>query len=88
MADGVGERIDGNVRLKDNGTLMCAHCECALEGTPTDYLAQLPVYEGPPREAGPHIFANPAIYVDAEVVFRQYYCPGCYTAFQTEVVPR
>jgi hypothetical protein len=28
------------------------------------------------------------VYIDAEVVFRQYYCPGCYTAFRTEVVPR
>ena len=83
-----GERVDGNVRLKDDGTLTCVHCEGALEGTPADYLAFLPLHEGRPAEAGPHIFADPAIYVDAEVVFRQYYCPGCFTAFQTEVVPR
>jgi len=83
-----GERVDGNVRLNDDGTLRCAHCECALEGTPSDYLGLLPFHEGPPAEAGPHIFANPAVYVDADVVFRQHYCPGCYTAFQTEVVPR
>ena len=83
-----GERVNGNVRLKDDGTLICAHCEASLEGTPTNYVALLPVHEGRPAEAGPHIFADPSVYIDQEVVFRQYYCPGCYTAFQTEVVPR
>ena len=88
MTGAAGERVDGNVRLTAGGALMCAHCGCMLEGTPSDYLGLLPVYEGRPAEAGPHIFASPAIYIDAEVVFRQYYCPGCYTAFQTEIVPR
>jgi N-methylhydantoinase B len=88
MTGVIGKRVDGNVRLKDDGTLICAHCQCALAGTQADYLSLLPIHEGPPAEAGPHIFANPAVYVDAEVVFRQSYCPGCYTAFQTEVVPR
>jgi N-methylhydantoinase B len=83
-----GVRVNYNVRLKSDGTLECAHCQQKLEGTPTGYLALLPIHEGPPANAGPHIFANPAVYVDAEVVFRQYYCPGCYTAVQSEVVPR
>jgi N-methylhydantoinase B len=88
MTAAAGERVDGNVRLTADRALMCAHCGCLLEGTPSDYQALLPVHEGPPTEAGPHIFANPAMYIDAEVVFRQYYCPGCRTAFRTEIVPR
>jgi len=43
--------------------------------------------EGKPEEAGPQIFAEPWRYVDAKVVFRQYCCPGCATAFMTQVVP-
>ena len=80
-------RVNGSVRVREDGSLCCAHCGGTLPGTPATYLAQIPVHVGPPRETGPHIFADPAVYVDAEVVFRQYYCPSCYTALQSEVVP-
>ena len=45
------------------------------------------VHEGPSTEAGPQIIANPADYVDAPVVFRQYCCPSCWTALYSGVVP-
>jgi N-methylhydantoinase B len=88
MTSSTGVRVDYNVRLLRDGTLECVHCQQKLEGTPSDFLSSLPVHEGPPNEAGPHIFANPAVYIDEEVVFRQYYCPGCFTALRSEVVPR
>jgi N-methylhydantoinase B len=81
-------RINANVARGTTGTLSCSHCRQELEGTPDDYLTHLPHYEGPVTEAGPQVFPDSAVYIDAEVVFRQYYCPGCYTAFRTEVVPR
>ena len=31
-------------------------------------------------KAGPHIWHDPLEYVDAEIVFRQLFCPGCLTA--------
>ena len=37
--------------------------------------------------SGPQIIANPADYVDTPVVFRQYCCPGCWTALYSAVVP-
>ena len=80
-------RVGFNVRARADGSLACAHCERDLPGTPATYLSQVPRYVGPTREGGPMVFADPAVYVDAEVVFRQYYCPGCYTALHTEVVP-
>lgn len=81
--ENVGRReVDGRV------TLFCTHCGHDLEGGIDDYLTKLPMYEGPLTEAGPQVFANSAIFVDEPVVFRQYYCPGCYTVFLTEVVPK
>ena len=53
---------------------------------PGDTLA-LAVREGTPAEAGPQILADPADYVDAPVVFRQYCCPSCWTALYSAVVP-
>jgi N-methylhydantoinase B len=44
-------------------------------------------YEGPPAEAGPQIWADSAVYLDAPVVFRQLCCPGCGTAMLSTVVP-
>jgi N-methylhydantoinase B len=65
----------------------CRHCAEVLGGSgPGDTLA-LAVHEGPPAEAGPQILADPADYVDVPVVFRQYYCPGCWTALYSAVVP-
>jgi N-methylhydantoinase B len=46
-----------------------------------------PVATAPRSSAGPQIIANPADYVDAPVVFRQYCCPSCWTALYSAVVP-
>ena len=81
-----------------SGTIVaCRHCAEILGGPdpggpdpggtdPGEPLA-LALYEGPPAEAGPQIIANPADYVDAPVVFRQYCCPSCWTALYSAVVP-
>jgi N-methylhydantoinase B len=53
---------------------------------PGDTVA-LARYEGPSAEAGPQIIADPADYVDAPIVFRQYCCPSCWTALYSAVVP-
>jgi N-methylhydantoinase B len=85
-------RLDDNLvqapAPSGSGTIVaCRHCAEILGGSgPGDPLA-LAVYEGPPAEAGPQIIANPADYVDAPVVFRQYCCPSCWTAFYSAVVP-
>jgi N-methylhydantoinase B len=65
----------------------CRHCAEILGGTGPDDTLTLAVHEGPPTEAGPQIVADPADYVDAPVVFRQYCCPGCWTALYSAVVP-
>ena len=49
--------------------------------------ARLARFDGPPADAGPQIITDPADYVDDEVVFRQFCCPGCWTAVYSAVVP-
>ena len=87
----ISERVNENVgRRNDDGksTLFCTHCGQELVGNADDYLSKLPRYEGPLTDAGPQVFADSAVFVDTPVVFRQAYCPGCYTVFLTEVVPK
>jgi N-methylhydantoinase B len=80
-------RLNGSVRVRPDGSLLCAHCESDLPGVASTYLSLVPVHVGPPSEGGPRINADPRVWVDAEVVFRQYYCPSCWMALQTEVAP-
>ena len=83
-----GTRVNSNVvRTADGASLTCAHCHHELQGTGADYLSYLPRREGPVTDVGPQVFPDSAVFIDIEVVFRQYYCPGCFTAFHTEVVP-
>jgi N-methylhydantoinase B len=86
-------RIDDNlveVPGPDGATVVaCRHCATvlgtAVDGAEADLA--LAVHDGPPTEAGPQITAAAADYVDAAVVFRQYCCPGCWTALSSAVVP-
>ena len=87
-----GRRLDDNLVQAPapggSGTIVaCRHCAEILGGSdPGDTLA-LARYEGPSAEAGPQIIADPADYVDAPIVFRQYCCPSCWTALYSAVVP-
>ena len=67
--------------------LACRHCGYEISHGGEDYERRLAMVEGKPEEAGPQVSAEPWRYIDAKVVFRQYCCPGCATAFVTQVVP-
>lgn len=82
----VSPRVNSNV-ARSGDSLSCARCSHDFEGTAHDYLTRLPWYQGPVTDVGPHVFPDAAVYIDTPVVFRQFYCPGCYTALHTEVVP-
>ncbi|MER6173846.1 hydantoinase B/oxoprolinase family protein [Streptosporangium sp. NPDC001681] len=88
-----GERrpLDDNLKLAPDGeggsVVVCAHCDHPLGRWGENYLATLPRRAGSPGEAGPTAWADPADYVDVPIEFRQFYCPGCYTALLTQVVP-
>lgn len=89
-ATGDFQQIDGNVAIvKSNGNrvIQCVHCNHIIANGDQNYLDQLYAYEGNVTEGGPRIFADPSKYIDRKVVFRQYYCEGCFTALLTQIVP-
>lgn len=89
-ASGAFHALDGNVALaeKDGSrVIQCVHCSRVLAKADQNYLDHLHAYEGNVSEGGPQIFPDPAHYVDRKVVFRQYFCPGCFTALLTQIVP-
>jgi N-methylhydantoinase B len=84
------KRIDDNIGYVEEGgerKVVCNHCSHVLSDNGRDYLGKLARYEGPVSMAGPQVAPDSSVYVDARVVFRQYCCPSCFTAFHTEVVP-
>lgn len=84
---GSAGRLDDNLVEVTDGAgagIACRHCGERLGEADT---LRLVLYEGPSTDAGPQILADPADYVDAPVVSRQYCCPGCWTAVYSAVVP-
>lgn len=84
------ERIDDNVsRIREDGKLkvICNHCSRVLVEDGEEYVPTLARYDGPVAMAGPQVSPESQQYIDAEVTFRQFCCPGCFTAFSTLVVP-
>ncbi|MCF8570416.1 hydantoinase B/oxoprolinase family protein [Gordonia sp. HY002] len=82
-------RIDDNLaQLTVGGVKMiaCAHCGQILGDTDSGQLT-LAHYEGPSSDVGPQVISAPEEYVDAEIVFRQQCCPGCFTAVYSGIVP-
>jgi N-methylhydantoinase B len=85
-----GSRLDENlVLVDDEGTSVvgCAHCGQRLGDPRVGPELRLARFDGPPNSAGPQVTARPSDYVDDEVVFRQYCCPGCWTAIYSSIVP-
>jgi N-methylhydantoinase B len=80
-------RLDDNLAFEGQA-VGCAHCGHQLADLSVDTRLRLAVFEGASTEAGPQITSDPATYVDDEVVFRQFCCPGCWTAVYSAVVPK
>jgi N-methylhydantoinase B len=84
-----GRRLDDNlvaVGLDGTEQVACRHCASVLGSGAVGEL-DLVRHEGPVSEAGPQVVDAAGEYVDREVHFRQYCCPGCFTAISTAVVP-
>jgi N-methylhydantoinase B len=63
----------------------CRHCGQQLSG-PEKQLS-LAHSDSAAVGAGRHVRVDPAHYVDDEIVFREHFCPGCYTTLNAALVP-
>ncbi|MFJ6076312.1 hydantoinase B/oxoprolinase family protein [Streptomyces sp. NPDC093065] len=88
--DGV-HRLDDNLAFTETPegrTVVCLHCSTTIGPLEHGaFVAALARRDAPPTDAGPHIWHDPSVYVDREVVFRQLFCPGCLTTVNSRVVP-
>lgn len=65
----------------------CAKCGHGLGPVTDNYKDHCLRYDGPLQEAGP-LIGDPKRYVDDEMVFRQFFCPGCVLLIETEIARR
>jgi len=77
-------RVDLHLGLED-GRVVCRECGEDLCAADENYKLFALCDRKPLTEAGP-LLNDPAQYVDAEIEFRQYYCPGCATLLENEVI--
>ena len=77
-------RLDDNLDLHGE-EVRCRRC-CAPVGTATAWLEHALVRERSAQQGGSLLKAAPELFVDAPVVHRQAFCPGCLTLLMTEVV--
>jgi hypothetical protein len=77
-------RLDGNLYLLGH-EVRCSRCD-AVVGTADSWLANALIREAPAESGSTPAKAAPELFVDAPIVYRQAFCPGCTTALLTEVV--
>lgn len=62
----------------------CLRCEHSLGPVSANYKLSAKIEESALSEANRYI-GDPGRYVDVEMVFRRFYCPGCGVLLDTEV---
>jgi N-methylhydantoinase B len=73
-------------RDRESAVTVCRHCGQRL--STDDGTLTLASCDATPDTAGPGVRSDAAHYVDTDVVFRQYFCPGCFTCVASGLVPR
>lgn len=69
----------------DDGRVVCRSCDADLCAVDENYKLHALCDRTPLAEAGP-LVNDPAEYVDDDIEFRQFYCPGCGTLLENEVI--
>jgi acetone carboxylase gamma subunit len=77
-------QIDHHLAI-DGGSIVCRGCGHVL-GPADRNFKEGAVRRDLPIEAANPLIVDPAIFIDDEVVFRQYVCPGCATLLENEVI--
>lgn len=79
-------QIDVHLAVDDErDAVVCRRCDEAICDADENYKLHALCERKPVTEAGP-LANDPSEYVDEEMEFRQYYCPGCGTLLENEVI--
>jgi N-methylhydantoinase B len=77
--------LDQHLEIDDDGTVVCRKCAHTLGPATENYKTYAVRKDRPITDANP-LIVDPDIFIDDEVVFRQYFCPGCATLLENEVI--
>ncbi|WP_168879872.1 hypothetical protein [Rhizobium sp. P28RR-XV] len=80
-------KINDNVMLQEDGTVVCVHCDNELGTQPGDPFATATRREQPSQAAGPGVRAPASHFTDRPIGLRQVFCPQCYVLLATEIAP-
>lgn len=77
-------QLDHHLAIRD-GSIVCRKCDHVLCGADRNFKEGAIRWDRPIQDANP-LIVDPATFIDDEVVFRQYICPGCATLLENEVI--
>jgi len=78
------KQMDLHLAIED-GRVVCRSCGEDICAAEENYKLHSLCERKPLTEAGA-LVNDPAVYVDDEMEFRQFYCPGCATLLENEVI--
>lgn len=78
-------QLDHHLEITEDNRYRCRRCGHDLGPAGGNFKDAAVQKVRPIQDANP-LIVDPAIFIDDEVVFRQYYCPGCATLLENEVV--
>lgn len=79
-------RLDAHLDVDtESADIVCRRCDETLCGSTENYKLHALCERLPVEEAGP-LVNDPEHYVDADLEFRKFYCPGCGTQLATELI--
>lgn len=77
-------KIDEHLQIVD-GYVECRSCGEAICGADEEYIHHLPRASKPLSEANP-LVVDPGHFVDADVRVWDFYCPGCMTLLESQML--
>lgn len=81
--------IDDNLGLatvSGGSVVVCRHCGHQLSDH--DKQLSLACRDSDPVSGSSNVRVDPSYYVDAEIVFREHFCPSCWTTVHSGLVPK
>lgn len=79
-------QLDAHMAIDENReVIVCRDCEETICAADENYKRNALCERKPLTEAGP-LVNDPEVYIDEEMEFRQFYCPGCGTLLENEVI--
>jgi N-methylhydantoinase B len=78
-------QLDHHLAIDDGGMIVCRGCGYVFTAADRNFKEGA-IRKDRPIQAANRLIVDPAIFIDDEVVFRQYICPGCATLLENEVI--